>query len=384
MFIFIWNWIFFILPLLCMNENINNLVRVEVTNYNSNHYDKIGVNHDPRMYKSFTNKSKRIKPQIAEQLQKDYLTNKELTTFCFVASGYENLERLSAIKYDQIICIDPLIPKYECVKFSERKRVIKLPLDLIFSISIMRDCQVKIDCWCDNNSGQVCGFGEGYGTMSQLVLSSAMDLFQDKFVVVGSYQYQKKVANYQIAKNYLILPNSKVRKLSPDELKQFNLDFNPSLITLYPHSSAPLDYNLIVKQTDTNEKSFKYNGKNIHLIKGNIFDYTAGIDLKMLVFRSIYQYNQYRNNFSNILEARGRYIYEGNMLDLNNLNDLTKLIDLIECKSIAFIPQNNPKKDWVELLDALTINTNLKHIYFFHINKNDYSELYRLHEYNRD
>ncbi len=248
----------------------------------------------------------------------------------------------------------------------------------------MRDCQVKIDCWCDNNSGQVCGFGEGYGTMSQLVLSSALDLFQDKFVVVGSYQYQKKVANYQIAKNYLKLPNSNVRRLKSEELTSYNLDFNPDLITLYPHSTAPLDYHLIVKQTDTDERSFKYNGKNIHLIKGNIFDYPACIDLKMLVFRSIYQYNQYRNNYTNVLEARGRYIYEGNIFDLNNLNDLSRTIKLLECQSVAFIPQNNKDKDWVALLEELVQNTNLTNIYFFHIQNNDFSELYTLFNESRN
>lgn len=364
-----------------MNDIINKLARVEETQYNSKHYDKIGVNHDTRMYISFTNKSKRTKSKIAEQLQKDYLTNKELTTFCFVASGYEDLERLSVIQYDQIICIDTLIPKYECVVISETRRIIKLPLDLISAISIMRECHVIIDCWCDNNSGQICGFGEGYSTMSNLVLSSAMELFGEKVIVIGSYSYQKKVANYQIAKNYLKLPNSNVRRLKSDELPIYNLDFNPDLITLYAHSSAPLDYHVIVKQTDTNEMSFKYNGKNIHLIKGNMFDYPVCIDLKMLVFRSIYQHNQFRNNYSNVLEARGRYIYEGEVFDLNNLNDLTKLITIFECKSIAFIPQNNPNKDWVELLDTLGLNTNLTDIYFFHIDNNDFNQLYRLFEH---
>jgi hypothetical protein len=372
-----------VLSLLYMNDKIKSLTRIEERNYYSKHYDKIGVNHDPQMYLSFTNKSKRTKSKIAELLKKDYLTEKGLTTFCFVASGYEDLERLSVIQYDQIICIDPLISKYECVIYSHTKRIIKLSLDLISAISVMRECHVKIDCWCDNNSGQICGFGEGYSTQSAIVMTSAMDLFKDKFVVVGSYQYQKKVANYQIAKNYLKLPNSKVWKLSSDELKQFNLDFNPNLITLYPHSSAPLDYNLIVKQTETIEKTIKYNGIIIHLIKGNIFDYTASIDLKMLVFRSIYQYNQYRNNYTNLLEARGRYIYEGEVFDLNDAKDLTKLITIFECKSIAFIPQNNPNKDWLALLEELVQNTNLTDIYFFHIH-NDFSELYLLFEHNRD
>lgn len=367
-----------VLSLLYMNDKIKSLTRIEERNYNSKHYDKIGVNHDTRMYISFTNKSKRTKSKIAELLKKDYLTEKGLTTFCFVASGYEDLERLSVIQYDQIICIDTLIPKYECVVISETRRIIKLPLDLISAISIMRECHIIIDCWCDNNSGQICGFGEGYSTMSNLVLSSAMELFGEKVIVIGSYSYQKKVANYQVAKNYLKLPNSKVRKLKPDELALYHLDFQPSLITLYPHSSAPLDYHVIVKQTDTNEMSFKYNGKNIHLIKGNMFDYPVCIDLKMLVFRSIYQHNQFRNNYSNVLEARGRYIYEGEVFDLNNLNDLTKLITIFECKSIAFIPQNNANKDWVALLDKLVQNTNLNHIYFFHINNNDFNELYRL------
>lgn len=359
-----------------MNDIINKLARVEETQYNSKHYDKIGVNHDTRMYISFTNKSKRTKSKIAEQLQKDYLTNKELTTFCFVAGGYEDLERLSVIQYDQIICIDTLIPKYECVVISETRRIIKLPLDLISAISIMRECHVIIDCWCDNNSGQICGFGEGYSTMSNLVLSSAMELFGEKVIVVGSYLYQKKVANYQVAKNYLKLPNSKVSKLKPVELAMYNLDFSPSLITLYPHSSAPLDFHLIEIKHEYIEKVYSFNRKQIHMIRGNVFNYPNEIDLKMLVFRSIYQFNQYRNNYSNILEARGRYMLDGNKYDLNDIEDLIKLIGLLECKSIAFIPQNNPKKNWIELLEELSKVKELTDIYFYHINKDDFNQLY--------
>lgn len=361
-----------------MNEKFNDLVRIEETQYYSKHYDKIGVNHDHDKYISFTKKSKRTKFKIAELLKNDYLTDKNLSTFCFVASGYEDLERLSFIQYNQIICIDTLIPKYECVIISEKQRIFKIPLDLISAISVMRECKIKIDCWCDNNSGQVCGFGEGYATLSNIVLSTAMELFDEKLVVVASYQYQKKVCNYQIAKNYLKLPNSIVRKLNLDELKEYHLDFDTSLITLYPHSSAPIDYHLIEIQSDNIEKVFIYKGKKIHMVKGNIFNYMTDIELKMLVFRSVYQFNQYRNNYSNTLEARGRYLYNGKTYDLNNTSDLINLIELLECQSIGFIPQNNKEKDWEGLLNELCQSKLLNDLYFFHIDQNDFTELYRL------
>ena len=67
---------------------------------------------------------------------------------------------------------------------------------------------------------------------------------------------------------------------------------------------------------------------------------------------------------------------DGNKYDLNDIEDLIKLIGLLECKSIAFIPQNNPKKNWIELLEELSKVKELTDIYFYHINKDDFNQLY--------
>ena len=161
--------------------NINKqhkIVRVKDNSSSAEHYDKLGINHNESDYLSFTRKSIIQKQRIIENLKKDYQFGQ--STFVYACSGIEDLERLSFISFDNIICIDYQIMNYESILFAPNKKLIKIPTDLITGIAIMKAASVKINCYCDNNSGQVLGFGSGYSTLSQSVLSCATNLFGDE------------------------------------------------------------------------------------------------------------------------------------------------------------------------------------------------------------
>lgn len=364
-------------------NNITTLRLQKVNNHQKNYgrLDTLGVSHNEDEYLNFTRKSKQLKEDIILKLQTDFMFEKGFKNFLFVASGHEQLERFSSLPFNNIICVDYQIEEYMCIKISDNKRIYAIPTDAITAFSILKEVGVIIDVLCDNNSGENLGFGSGYSLSSQLVLTSGLSVFNpSKLIVIASKQYQKNNSNYLVAKYFYELGYSKKTELKTENLSDYGLDFGENLLTLYPQSSAPLNYFLLEKRENSVEKIFDFKGKKIHLIQGNLFDRIDDFDISFLIFRSKYQYTHFRNNYSNIVDARGLYSIQNEIFDLNLDEDLTRLVQKLGSKFIAFIPQNNPQKDWIELLEKLVFNTILTDIYFFHINKDDFKQLYRLFE----
>lgn len=368
---------------------INNTIKPRLLKANNHRktygkLDELGVSHDTNRYLNFTRKSKQLKQEIILKLKSDFNFEFGFKTFLFLASGHEQLERFSALPFDNIICVDYQINYYSCTHISDTKRIYTIPTDAITAFSILKEVGVIVDVLCENNSGENLGFGSGYSLSSQLVLSTGLPIFNpSRLIVITSKLYQKNNGNYLVAKYFYKLGYNQKTELKTDNLTEYGLDFDKNLLTLYPHSSASLDYFILQNRDNPVEKVFEYKGKTIHLIRGNLFDRIEDFDLSFLIFRSKYQYTHFRNNYPKIVDARGLYRYRNDYFDLNNDTDLTTFVEVLACKSVAFIPQNNKDKDWVELLEALALNTNLTDIYFFHIH-NDFSELYRLFENTRN
>jgi len=368
------------LPLLKMDTlertKLHKLIRVKDISSTAKHYDRIGVNHNESDYLTFTRKSIIHKRRITEQLKKDYQLGQ--STFVYACSGYEDLERLSFLSFDNIICIDYQIMNYESILLAPNKKLIKIPTDLITAIAIMKAASVKINCYCDNNSGQVLGFGSGYSTLSQSVLSCATNLFGDEVIILGSHAYQKKVANYQVAKNYLKIGYEEIIDLTnkTDILEKHNLNFDFNKLTLYPHSSGTIDVHILKKKIIPTDKVFQMNGVNIHLMQSNIFDSDNQLDMMLMVFRSIYQYTHFKNNYLKVWDARGKYQIENEVLDFSNPTDILHFVNVFGFKKIGFTPQNNKNMNWLEFCKQLCATSTATDLYFFHFDTNDFQQLY--------
>lgn len=339
--------------------------------------DEIGVSHDPEKYLFFTKKSKQLKDEIINRLKDDFMLKKGFKTFLFLASGQEELERFSALQFENIICVDYQIEDYKCIHIADNKRIYTIPTDVITAFSIMKEVGVIVDVLCENNSGENLGFGSGYSLSSQLVLSTGLPIFNpSRLIVITSKLYQKNNGNYLVAKYFYKLGYKTKTELNADNLTENGLDFDEQLLTLYPHSSASLNYYMLENRVNSVEKVFIYKGKSVHLVQGNIFDRIEDFDVSFLIFRSKYQYTHFRNNYPNVVDARGCYRIDNKVLDFNSDTDLTKAVENIGCQSISFIPQNNKEKDWVKLLGELSKVKDLTDIYFFHIDINDFTQLY--------
>jgi hypothetical protein len=363
---------------------------IKVNNHQNSYgnFNDYGISHDLDKHLKFTRKSKRLKAEIIEKLKSDFIFDKSFKTFLFLASGQEELERFSALQFENIICVDYQIEDYKCIHIADNKRIYTIPTDVITAFSIMKEVGVIVDVLCENNSGENLGFGSGYSLSSQLVLSTGLPIFNpSRLIVITSKLYQKNNGNYLVAKYFYKLGYKTKTELNADNLTENGLDFDEQLLTLYPHSSASLNYYMLENREQTIEKVFNYQGKLVHLIQGNIFDRIEDFDISFLIFRSKYQYTHFQNNYHIVMDARGIYRIGEEIFDFNTDCQLAKAIEVMGCKKIAFIPQNNKDKDWVGLLEELTKNSKITDINFYHINNNnnDFNQLYQLFEQeNRD
>lgn len=359
-----------------IRSKLHKFIRVKDNSSTAKHFDRLGINHDTNDYLSFTQKSIIQKRNITEQLKKDYQFGQ--STFVYACSGHADLERLSFLSFDNIICIDYQIDNYECIELSQGQRLLKIPTDLITAIAIMVNVGIIVNVWCDQNQGSALGFGSGYSTLAQSVLSSATKLFSEEVIVIGSYSYQKKVGNYQVAKNYLKISYETIIDLTnkPDELEKYNLNFDYNILTQYPHSSGAVDVHILRNKIVPNEKIFQLNGVNVHLVHGNIFDYDNQLDMMLMVFRGLYQYTHFKNNYTKVWDARGKYNFGNELFDFTNPADILHFANDLGYMKIGFTPQNNKNMDWSEFCTRLCETTTLTDLYFFHLDKNDYQQLY--------
>lgn len=371
-----------------MNNTITPLL-FKVNNHQKNYgfLDGLGVSHDQDKYLSFTKKSKQLKNEIIKNLKIDFMFDDDFKTYLYLAAGHEKLERFSVLPFNNIICVDYQIENYRCIQVADNKKIYAIPTDAITALYILRQVigVKRIDVLEEFNSGENLGFGSGYSLSSQLVLSTGLPIFNSsQLIVITSKNYQKKNCNYQVVKNFYKLGFNSKTELKADKVIQLGLHIDNELHTLYPHSSSSLEFYLLQNLDKPIEKVFDYQGKSIHLIHGNLFDRIDEFDISFLIFRSYYQYTHFHNNYQNVMDVRASYRFDDEVLDFNSDSDLSKAIDKMGCKKVAFIPQNNPDKDWVSLIDKLVSNSTLTDIYFYHINKDDFKQLYKLFDKSRN
>lgn len=347
------------------------------------HYDCYGVFHDRKLVVEKTNRGFNSKELLINNLLSE--PKKLGRTFIHFASGITKLEeRYNNIPFDTFFLIDYLHEDFKCIITENHKRIYCLPCDLITGLCVLNAAGIKADAICSSNDGLELGFGF-YSCLSSMCLSVAEPLFKDELLVFASKSYQKSHGSYQVVKNFLSLPFSKKKTIvSKDDLISNNIDFDFSLLTTYHHVKAPIEVYRFNTKVFSNDKVFKYKGLNIHLIKANIFNYYNELDMLMLIFRNAFQYKHFKFNFNKVVEARGSYRYKGKEYDLNNANNLLDFTQKLNIKSIGFTPQNNKSKNWVELIEALSTSSTISDLYFFHIHNNDFNQLYRLLELNRN
>jgi len=355
-----------------------------INNPNSqNHFDKDGIYHDSPYVMKCINRGKQLFQSTIKSLKQDFLFGDEFTTLCYLSSGIEDVvSRFSNLNgVNNIILIDYQFTEYNCIRVNDEQRIYCIPSEVVFASQLLKQSGVeKIDFLVDINSGINLGFGF-FSISSAVVLSTYAQLLNnDKFIFIGSKKYLKSNKQYSVAKNYLNCFQFENRQLiEPINYTEQGLNFDLSILTTYQHSSRELDVTVFNRKQEPKTQVIQKGNLSLHFIKGNIFDYQQELDVICLYFRNLFQYDQFKNTYNNVLDFRGTYF---NLLNKELYNpstpqDLHRL-SYTGIKTMGFVPLKG--YDYPKMVEYLSQQRGLTDLYFFYYDDKDLTTIYQIQE----
>ncbi len=353
-----------------------------VNNPNSqNHYDKDGIYHDSPYVKKCINRGKQLFQSTITSFSQDFLFGDEFTTLCYLSSGIEDvISRFSNLNgVNNIILIDYQFTEYNCIRVNDDQRIYCIPSEVVIASQILKQSGVdKIDFLVDINSGINLGFGF-FSVSSAVVLSTYAPLLNnEKFIFIGSKKYLKSNKQYSPAKNYLTCFQYENRQLiQSTQYKEYGINFDLSILTTYQHSSKELDVTVFEVKQEPITKVIQKGNFSLHFIKGNIFDYQKELDVICLYFRNLFQYDQFKNTFDNVLDFRGTYfnVLNRELYHLSTPQDLHRL-SYTGIKTMGFVPLKG--YDYPEMVKYLSQHRGLTDLYFFYYDDKDLTTIYQI------
>jgi len=351
----------------------------------TNHFEKEGISHDSVYVKKCLHRSNRLSPTTIESLKHDFLFGDNYTTLCYLSSGIEDIyNRFSQLNgINNIILIDYQFKEYKCIQVSPTQRIYCIPTEVVAGSLILERAGVtSIDYLVDINCGMNLGFGF-FSVSSHLSLSTYTPLLnEDKVIFIGSRKYLRSNQQYSVSKNYLnCFQYSKRQTIKPTDYLDNGIDFDLSLLTTYQHSSKELDITIFENKVEEPTTHIVKKGNvSLHFIQGNIFDYKNDLDVMFLYFRNLFQYDQFKNTFNNVIDFRGTYfnVLNRELYNMSTPQDIIRLSDS-GVKSIGFIPLKG--YDYLEMINHISKQkSKITDLYFFYFDSNDLNDIYKFNE----
>ena len=350
--------------------------------HSQNYYDKDGIYHDSPYVMECIARGKQLFQSTIKSLKQDFLFGNNYTTLCYLSSGTEDvLNRFSNLDgVNNIILIDYQFTEYNCIRVNDEQRIYCIPSEVVNASQILKQSGVdKIDFLVDINSGINLGFGF-FSVSSAVVLSTYAPLLNnDKFIFIGSKKYLKSNKQYSVSKNYLTCFQYEKRQLiQSTQYKEYGINFDLSILTTY-QSSKELDVTVFNRKQEPITKVIQKGNLSLHFIKGNIFDYQQELDAMFLYFRNLFQYDQFKNTFDNVLDFRGTYfnLMNRELYNPSTPQDLQRLSYTGRgMKTIGFVPLKG--YDYVGMVDFLSQQRGLTDLYFFYYDDRDVTRIYQI------
>ena len=346
-----------------------------------NHYDKEGIYHDSPYVKRCINRGKQLFQSTITSLSQDFLFGDEFTTLCYLSSGIDDvISRFSNLSgINNIILIDYQFSEYNCIRVNDQQRIYCIPSEVVIASQILKQSGVdKIDFLVDINSGINLGFGF-FSVSSAVVLSTYASLLNnEKFIFIGSKKYLKSNQQYSPVKNYLNCFQYENRQLiEPTHYAEHGLNFDLSVLTTYHHSSKELDVTVFNREQEPKTQVIQKGNLTLHFVKGNIFDYKEKFDAMCLYFRNLFQYDQFKDTYNNVLDFRGTYFNQLNkeLYEPSLPKDITRLSHA-GMKTIGLVPLKG--YDYVGMVKYLSEQRGLTDLYFFYYDDKDLRDIYQI------
>ena len=276
-----------------------------------------------------------------------------MRTLVYFASG-PSREEYQNLDFDKIYLIDNCFRsrnRYQNSLLSKGKTIC-IGMDCLQSIEILKNENVKIDCFVSLNEGLYEG-GGSYAINSDMFLGYAMPLFKEQYIHIMNKNYYHNMYHVSMDLPYSIeeIKEGDTRYISPSIFSKDNYHEDHAKVFKMSRYDA--------RQTEINiNPQIKF-----QIIHNSIWNYYEELDACVISFS-----NQGQGDF---FDSKPNVI-NLNRIGINDIFDYCKRNRIIK---IGFTPFGHGS--YIGLLEKLEglKNDYPKEVFMFHLNKNDFREI---------
>jgi hypothetical protein len=282
-------------------------------------------------------------------------------TLVYFAAGNRIDDEYKNLFYDNVILVDY---NFRGCTYDGEK-IFCLSLDAIVAVYILKQLNVKIDCFVCICEGLYEGNGK-YSINSNYFLNYCFPLFADTVLYMANNKEYYAGSEYKnIRAHYLELPFIKKRRVTPED------DEYISPLIFSPNEGHKAEVYLFEDKLDF-KSSFNCGETPIHVHQDSIWNFEEELDIIYIGFENNYQKAIYEKLETKIIDTAN--FQKINLRGcINDKNMIHAFISDKKIKKVGIMTNGSYYIDIINFL-KIEIHKDLEEIHFFHL-ENDNNEI---------
>jgi hypothetical protein len=279
-------------------------------------------------------------------------------TLVYLASGNRIDKEYKNLSYDNVILVDYT---FKGCTFDGEK-VFCLSLDAIVAVYILKQLNVKIDCFVGIQEGLYEG-GAHYAINSNYFLNYCYPLFSDKLLFMANGKEYYAGSEYvNLRDNYLELPFRDRQTVLPEDVEFIS-----------PKIFSPLDgyrAEVFLFENKLDIESTFYSGDiPVYIHKNSVWNYAEELDIIYVGFENRYQKAIFEKLEPKIIDTAS-FQQLNNLKCINDDNLINAYITDRNIKKVGIMTNGSFYFDITKFL-SVGINKDVEEIHFFHFENAD-------------
>jgi hypothetical protein len=275
-------------------------------------------------------------------------------TLVYFAAGNQIDEAYKNLSYDNIILVDQ---SFRGCTFDGDK-IFYLSMDAIVAVYVLKNINVKIDCFVCINEGLYEG-GAHYAINSNYFLNYCYPLFSDTLLFLANNKEYYCGSEYSnLRDHYLELPFINKRRVTPEDAEYIS----PMIFS--PNEGHKAEVYLFEDKLDV-KNSINCGEIPIHVHQDSIWNFEDELDIIYIGFENNYQKAIYEKLETKIIDTSNfqRMNLRGCINDDNMIN---AYITDKKIKKVGIMTNGSYFIDLIKFL-SFEINKDVEEIHFFHL-----------------
>ena len=280
-------------------------------------------------------------------------------TLVYFASGNQINEKYKNLPYDNIILVDY---SFKHCSYNQEK-IFCLSMDAIMAVYILKQLNVKIDCFVGRQEGLYEGGGH-YAINSNYFLNYCFPLFSDTVLYMANkkdYYAGKEYAN--LRDHYLELPFKFKRTVLPEDPDYIS----PVIFSPYEGQKAEI---FIFENKFDIESTFYCGEIPVHIHKNSIWNYEEELDVIYVGFENNYQKAIFEKLEPKIIDTAS-FQQLNNRDCIDDVNLINAYITDKQIKKVGIMTNGSFYFDITKFL-SVRINKDVEEIHIFHFENADH------------